>query len=587
MIIKKIVIKNILSIEDLELEFGESGLVLVDGWNHDENTANAAGKTAIFNALSFGLYGKIPRNITATEILRRGTKTGSVEVTLQVGSDTWLIKRSRPNGLVFYRNGIEETITQAGFEQLVKVNYNQFLLTTYSSQLKSDKFILLNDSGKKDFLLQIVDLEQFTTIKDLITQEIKTLSSNLKKVDDELLIIETKRRTLSQNKRDVGLVQQEIDKCDVIQARIEQEINSLSEIEMPDNTQFTKIMADIAAKKSKFDEIKVNINTLRAQYNTLSRSKKKASTIDSKNCPHCSGEIVVINGSLVDAGNISQQNKLIQEENLSIDDQLLVILQQINGLESEYSRISELIVLEQKVRDKQNERTTKYNQAKDRKNELLVSKASLSNKKIFLEKELNSVAQIDRQLDQLTLSATSYTQQKTAILAELDELSAAASVVAPSGAPAYVLDMVIEQINESVAAYIEQIWVNASYSLLSYKENKNGDVKAKFSERIMINGTERTLGSLSGGELCCLSLAVDLAINDVVSNTCGIVINPLILDEPFDGMDAANRERAITMLSRVAVNKEIWIIDHNSEAKAMFSKVVRIEKQNGISKLII
>jgi DNA repair exonuclease SbcCD ATPase subunit len=67
-------IENILSIKEAQVDFEDSGLILVEGWNYDDGRANGAGKTAIFNALSFALYGKLPRKITASEILRKGTR---------------------------------------------------------------------------------------------------------------------------------------------------------------------------------------------------------------------------------------------------------------------------------------------------------------------------------------------------------------------------------------------------------------------------------------------------------------------------------------------------------------------------------
>jgi DNA repair exonuclease SbcCD ATPase subunit len=127
---------------------------------------------------------------------------------------------------------------------------------------------------------------------------------------------------------------------------------------------------------------------------------------------------------------------------------------------------------------------------------------------------------------------------------------------------------------------------NASYSLQSYKENKSGDIKAKFSDKLTIQGVERSIGSLSGGELRCLSLAVDFAVIDVVESTFGISINPIILDEPFEGLDSLNRERVIEILETLSAERQIWIVDHASEAKSMFSTVVKVEKKDGVSLIV-
>ena len=61
-------IHNILSIEQAAVTFGDSGLVLVEGFDYDSGRANGAGKSAIFNALSFALYDKVPRRVTKSEI---------------------------------------------------------------------------------------------------------------------------------------------------------------------------------------------------------------------------------------------------------------------------------------------------------------------------------------------------------------------------------------------------------------------------------------------------------------------------------------------------------------------------------------
>ncbi len=61
---------------------------------------------------------------------------------------------------------------------------------------------------------------------------------------------------------------------------------------------------------------------------------------------------------------------------------------------------------------------------------------------------------------------------------ELDFYKVLSAVYSPTGAPAYVLDSVIDSFNESVAKYVELVWPSASYALNSYKETSKGDVVA-------------------------------------------------------------------------------------------------------------
>jgi DNA repair exonuclease SbcCD ATPase subunit len=134
-----------------------------------------------------------------------------------------------------------------------------------------------------------------------------------------------------------------------------------------------------------------------------------------------------------------------------------------------------------------------------------------------------------------------------------------------------------------VSKYIELLWPIASYTLLSYKESGKGDVSAKFSEKLTMGGQEISVGSLSGGEMKALSLCVDFAILDVLESQFGINLNPIILDEPYDGLDSIGRELVTDLLSTLSSNRQIIVIDHASEIKTMFSSTIRVEKRNGVS----
>ncbi len=111
-------------------------------------------------------------------------------------------------------------------------------------------------------------------------------------------------------------------------------------------------------------------------------------------------------------------------------------------------------------------------------------------------------------------------------------------------------------------------------------------MKAKFSEKLVIAGRDTSIGSLSGGEFRCLSIALDFTIIDVMETMFGASLNPIVLDEPFEGLDASNRERVIGMLNHLSTNRQIIVVDHASEAKSMFSDIIRVVKRNGISKIV-
>src|ERR1035437_7859966 len=185
-------INNILSIEDAYVEFDDSGLMLVQGWNHDVGRANGAGKTAIFNAITYALFDKLPRKITATEILRRGSKSGYVEVRVSCSGDEYTVKRSRPKGVVFSKDENILTITQEGFEQILRLNYSQFIISMYAAQGTSTRFLSINDSEKKQFLLQLLNLEEFSSCKLIADGKVKLLDTELITLQSKVNSIDSK-----------------------------------------------------------------------------------------------------------------------------------------------------------------------------------------------------------------------------------------------------------------------------------------------------------------------------------------------------------------------------------------------------------
>ena len=580
--IRKVKIHNILSIADLELEFGDSGLVLLDGYNYDDDSCNGAGKSAIFNALSFGLYGKMPRDITSTEYLRKGTKAGFAEVTVDCGNDTWVVTRHRPTNISFLKNGSKESIEQQEFEIQLKLNYQQFLLTIYASQLKTDKFLLLNDSGKKDFLLQLMNLDVFSDTKDLTSKLTRDLKTRIVDKEKESIAASTKIKVLEESIIDSDLLYQQLAKCDL--SIVDRELSTLI-LEEPDLSQLTEIERQIANKRRNFDDLRVEVRTLRNERESLLRQKHTKSSFTSIACPHCDSGVIVTTKGLLKSTDIEKRNIAIDDANTALDDQAKELSSKINDLEDKLIEVQQLDILEEKLKQKRSQKMSEYNCSLKCSLELKHLRDKLIQEAKFIQAKIDSIDNIKNKISILRIQLEKIDGDRSSLQEELVTLETIVSIFSPTGVQAYIADLVLDLLNEKVSEYISQIWPNASYRLLSYKENKSGEIKTKFSEKIIVAGKERSLGSLSGGEFRCISLAVDLAVFDVVTQMFGVDINLMILDEVFDGMDNSNRERTMLVLANLAATREIYLIDHSSEVKSMFSKTVRVEKRNEITAL--
>lgn len=582
--IKFVEIKDILSIGEARIEFKDSGLTLLDGWNHDDNTANGAGKSSIPNAISFGLYDNMPRKVSKSEFLRRGAKQGFVHVGIEVPEGLLEVKRYRPKNVEFYLNGSILDITQEDFENRIKLSYNQFLLCAYAAQVEGSRFVSLNDTDKKSFILRLMDLERFSDKKKAIDAQIKDLSNTRLEIEKTINTCSSKISVYEEQIVDRNEIEAQIRSIDL--NHLNEQLLKYSSIEKPDYSELDTIRQKVNVKLQKLNDVEGENAVARRLYGNLEKEIKALKQFKPSNsieCPHCLKAFYHEGGKNQTVDQIMAKHA---EELKDKEEQLKKLVNAINSTSDTQSKRAELISIRRKVEDKIDAQEERYREsisvASDIRSKIKIQQAKIDS----LNEQLSSQGAIAQKISDLKLIKDKANNKLNKVNSELEILATLAHILSPTGAPAYVVDSVVDMFNERVASYVSLVWPNATYELQAFKENKSGDIKAKFSDRLFISGKAVSIGSLSGGEFRCLSLAVDFAIVDVVENLFGFQISPLFLDEPFEGLDVVNREKVIDLLDKLSVSRQVWIIDHASEAKSMFSDVLRIEKQNGISRIV-
>jgi DNA repair exonuclease SbcCD ATPase subunit len=571
MIIKSVRIQNILSIEDAFIEFDENGLMLVEGWNYDVGRANGAGKTAIFNAISFALFDKLPRKVTATEIVRRGHKSGFVEVHLSARGSSYEVKRSRPKGVGFKKGGLSVEITQTEWESILGLNYSQFILSMYAAQGGSVRFLSINDSEKKQFLLQLLNLEEFSSCRLVADNKVKALESQLVAAQSKMDNLESKIDAYQESLIDENVYHYHINECNKAILEMTALLVDAQQVPRPDLSKYAKLEEDANAKRIEFAKARTRRDTLAETFKKLSRAISD-SPEDMASCPTCGN---VIDTTHIKAAREKELGRLTAERaeaKRAIDD-CDVVLAGEDGVE----RVS------RQIRERKANESVDYESARSRSNDLNTKIALRQRELKELSSKLQSNAELWVKIKDLAVDREKTQLLKTVLLREVELYKTIVSLYSPTGAQAYILDHVIDSFNERVGEYVGFLWSNMTYQLKSYKETVKGDVTAKFSEHLMMDGRPVSIGSLSGGEFRALSLCVDFALVDVMERQFGISMSPIILDEPFDGLDNAGREFIIELLAKFSADRQVVVVDHASEVKSMFSKVINVEKKNGIS----
>lgn len=570
-------IENFLSIEQATVNFDDSGLLLIEGWNYDVDRANGAGKTAVLNAISFGLYDKLPRKITATEIVRRGSKTGRVTCKVDTGSEILVIQRSRPKGVHFYResNGtLEElSLTQEEFEAKLRLSYTQFIVSMYCSQansVASPRFLLLNDTDKKQFLLQLLNLDEFTLCKKKCDEIIALLQIKFEQFRQKIAEFQVKIEAYGESVVDDNYINlMLVQKTNTYNAYMKALADAQSVVK-PDLAKYHKIEEDIQSKKADFAKLHAKREMLYSQWNQLGKRLKPFSQASS--CPSCGTEL-----------DTSKAQEMHAAEMTTLRDDRLAIKQQIDQIDATLMGESKVGELYAKLKERKRTESADYERSAIAQAELTQQIKSCVNEMGDLNKKLNDNAQLVAKIDEFKGRRNDLKVQMDEVAKEIELQKTVASIYSPTGAQAYVLDSAVALFNEQIYKYIDMLWPNLTYELQSYKENVKGDITAKFSESIVMDGKPISLGSLSGGELKALSICTDMALLGILEQQFGLHMSPVIFDEAFDGLDASGKEFALELIRELSQDRQVIVIDHASEMRASFDKILRVEKRNGIS----
>ncbi len=215
--IKRLIIHNIASYEDADINFDQAPLSDADVFLISGITGS--GKSTILDAICIALFGKTPRieesdttsvinrheGMTLTDprrLLRRNTGEGFVELYFEAQGNylaRWGVKRAykKLTGALQKREWslqntdtgqtlvIEEDIKQR-IGELVGLDYDQFCRTTMLSQGEFDKFLKCKESEKAEILQKITGADIYQRIGQQIFARTSALKNDYQRLQDKL-----------------------------------------------------------------------------------------------------------------------------------------------------------------------------------------------------------------------------------------------------------------------------------------------------------------------------------------------------------------------------------------------------------------
>ena len=532
--INTIKIENFLSIKEATLDFEDfKNLVHVVGVNHDTKPkgSNGAGKSALIEAIVFGLFGKTLRK-TSEKSLARYESTGKCRVTITVNDDVVIERTKKPPKLVVVAGGknvTKESIlkTQSYLESFLNTNRNVFLASIVFGQQNAMNFLTASPEEKREII------QSFLSVKDIFKNRgaIKSLKSKTfmeKKVSSTLL-----DESFATGKR----LDTEIKSLNVLKKKA-------TKVLSPSKVAFVKkySMSEIKEMEDRRHELdktlayaEMGLSTLKSKTQEL----KDALKVEASKCSNCGfkdpkdmiHKLEIGDGIHIVAGKVKEQEKKVKNLCNQVDKATVPITS------SDFDIVEKLINVESTL-------TVLRGQKKE---------ATKTGKK-----HAASVSRLQKEYDIFRFWEHAFSE---------------------NGLIKYVIRNILEFFNDRANHYL---------GILS-----TGNLSVEFDDALAevfhTRGKEVFFTSMSGGEKKRCSLAITMALNDLLVVTGKERPNLIFFDEIADSLDFEGVKGLYELVKVITEDKKLFIITHNDYLTSLIedeADTLKVIKKNRISKML-
>lgn len=528
------------------IDFPDSGAVLVSGRYKNENISSGSGKSSILMGLAYALgFGDLP----ATELKNWNSKNLNVKVVLK--NDSQVIEIIRDPKLKLLTDGQEHlgTSAQEKLNSLLKVCPDFLKILTYRPQREPGSFLKAPDSEKKNLLKQMLQLSEIDDAHDKIKTEYQNKKNSLDLLQRELEFL-----NLSANEWTID--QNEYDRLSELHFKYTTELEKIkNNKKLFENTQkINKIREQLTGVNLKLNEISVKKQQILDYEGRIKTIKSEIEIMEKEKCPTCF-QYWEKGFSAAEAkkNTINMLSSQIKENNLYIEQERL-IRQDLNSLTNEYEKLSI-------------ETSSESIKAKELLEKLSITKNNLKN----LTEQKNRLDKVFSDIQKKEI-------EKNELDKDLPKYEHALNILSNQGFMGYIFDELLMELETKVNQLISTIPnINSfSVSINSTETSKTGKVKNSINIKLQKLGKEMQIKNLSGGQICALELCFDLAISQIIRNRSGVKFNWICLDEAMDGLDIETKRSAIETI-KSNINGLVVIVDHSTEIKESFEKIINIE----------
>ena len=557
-------IRGFCSIEQTHLQLNSPGTTLIRG-------ANGQGKSSLFSALVWCLYGKNLKGVsnvnTWPEYQTNSYKGTYVDVYFQKGEDTYQIIRclnfkdvledgAKGNSrLLLIKNA--ELIEVKG-KNAIQEEINRVIGMSYSLFMNSIMFgqgikrlIQESNQDKKKIFEEIFDLEYLNIARGIAIEDRSGILKDLNQVENESKILKAQ---LEENRETYfKLRKQEKD----FTKHIKEERKKLKK----EREALTEVL--IKKQKGISEEVDVSlpnkIGNLEKKFPKVQSLLKEAKLISNKPLNEVVDEII----SLLTSGKYDTAISKLQS--------IRNAFQNIEKYQSELNRIRERL---DDLRDTQRRYEKLKRECSDISDDLAsidieIKKLGEEKKKVMSPEYRTKLRTLRKKLRKIDEDF----HNKECDLQNYDWL--VNDPLGNNGIKAYLFDSSLDLINHELERYTQILGFRIAFEMDLSSQRKEfvttiekGDHYADYDE-------------LSGGERQLVNIAMAFAMNQALTASKGL--NIAFLDEVFESLSSDNVEIVCQLIRQVFENKTLFLISHIESLPIPNSRILQVDKVKGLS----
>lgn len=558
--------KNLLSTGNIftEVKLNEAASTLIVG-------ENGAGKSTFIEAISFALYGKPFRKINKPQLLNSiNGKNLLVEIEFSIGKKEYLVRRGiKPNIFEIFVDGslLNQEAKSVDYQDVLEKNVLKLSHKSFSQIITLGAstfvpFMQLPAQVRRDFIEDLLDIQIFSTMNNLLKTRIQDNKDALKDANTQLALCEQK---IELNKKHIESLRQNNNELIALkQSKINQHITmidvALDEIEKF-STKIEEFKISIGDEQSITDRLnKVTALHSELKFKLTDHNKHIKFLHTHDHCPTCTQDINPtfkeenLNTKIASAEELDSALTKLSEEQAKINARMKEIVDIDNQI-SDYN--AEITDRNNKIRMYQ-----KYN------SELQKEIVSLRNNQTKVETDAVDLNKAKKELKDVHTLIEELTENRSL-------LGTAAVLLKDGGIKTKIIKQYVPVMNKLINKYLAAMEFFVQFEL---DENFDEKIKSRFRD-------EFSYASFSEGEKMKINLSLLFTWRAVAKLRNSASTNLLIFDETLDSsLDNNGIEEFIKIITDLSMENNVFIISHRGDnLQDKFSNVIRFEKQKNFS----